>query len=131
MSRVLKFLPFVVAVLMLQSCAEENAEPDVPGSDRDKFTGTWLCRETFAGSAPTTFTIEITKHGSVDTLYVSNFSNIGASFNALWLIAENSVTIPPQTISQTTFSGTGFYNDGEISLTYTSDGDGVTAKCTR
>lgn len=118
----------------LTGCAEEDTgDPAIPGSDRDKFTGSWLCKETYAGSAPNTFTLNIQKHGADDTLYVYNFNNLGASFYTIWLVSGNSVTIPVQDVSptQVNISGSGFYSGGEINLTYTSDGDNVSAECTR
>lgn len=117
---------------LLHSCTDEDpAEPNVPGSDRDKFVGTWICKETYSGQAPTTFSINIQKHGSDDTLYVYNFNNLGSPYFAVWLVSGNSVTIPSQSITSTLISGSGFYNNGKIDLTYSSDGDQVTAECTR
>jgi hypothetical protein len=114
------------------ACADDDgADPNIPGSDRDKFTGDWLCKETVAGGTPTTFTISIQKHGNDDTLYVYNFNNIGSPFYAVWLVSGNSVTIPNQTISQVVVSGSGLFNDNAINLTYNSDGESVSAKCTQ
>ena len=118
-------------IFLMASCTDENsADPNVPGSDRDKFTGDWLCKETVSGQSSTTFTITVQKHGSDDTLYVYNFNNIGSPFYAIWLVSDNSVTIPNQTISQITVGGSGFYNANKVSLNYTSDGDAVSAQCT-
>ena len=124
----------IIAFVGLQGCAQEDTgDPSVPGSDRDKYVGNWLCKETYAGSAPNTFTINVQKVGSQDTVFVYNFNNLGSSFYTIWLISGNSITIPNQDVSPTAVNiqGTGFYNDGEISLTYTSDGDNVSALCTR
>ena len=119
--------------IFISSCTDDDsAEPNVPGSDRDKFTGDWICRETVSGGPTTTFTISIQKHGSEDTLYVYNFNNIGSPFYAIWLISGNSVTIPNQTINQINVGGPGYgsYDDNEITLNYTSDGESMTAVCT-
>jgi len=124
---------YILAVAMLfNACTDDNsADPNVPGSDRDKYVGDWLCRETVSGqSNSTTFTITIQKHGSEDTLYVYNFNNIGIPIYTIWLVSGNSVTIPNQVISQVALSGSGFYNNDEINLTYSSDGDAVSAVCT-
>ncbi len=126
-----RFFIVLVSVWALQSCTDENNDPEIPGGDRDKFTGSWLCRETFAGSPPTTFTIEIAKVGTEDTLIVSNFSNLGASSYVIWLVSGSSVSIPLQTVSQTQFIGSGLFSNDEINLNYTSDGDAVSAKCTK
>lgn len=129
-----KFVKQALCILSLAvffaACTDDNgADPNIPGSDRDKFVGDWLCKETVAGNAPTTFTITIQKHGADDTLFVYNFNNIGAPFYAVWLVSENSVTIPAQTISQVDLSGSGIYGNNKINLTYTSDSDNVTALC--
>jgi len=121
----------ILITLFFAACTdEETADPNIPGSDRDKFTGDWLCKETVTGTT-TTFTITIQKHGADDTLYVYNFGNIGAQDYAIWLVSGNSVTIPTQTVAQIDFVGPGgTYSNDEINLSYTSDGDAVTAECT-
>jgi len=123
---------FLFVAVAFNACTDDNAaDPDIPGSDRDKYTGNWLCKETVTGSASNTFTINIQKHGVYDTLYVYNFNNLGASYYAIWLISSNSITIPMQTITQVDLSGTGFYNSGKLNLSYSSDNDQVTALCTQ
>lgn len=127
------FLSVTLAILVLsiQSCSDEGtAEPYVTGADRDKFVGSWKCKETYAGQAPNTFTISIEKQGTEDTLFVYNFNNLGSSLHVIWLVSANSVVIPNQSITQTVVSGSGFYNNGVINLTYSSDGEQVTAECT-
>lgn len=119
-----------IAIFFVACAEEDSADPNIPGSDRDKFTGDWLCQETVSGNPSTTFTITVQKHGSDDTLYVYNFNNIGSPFYAIWLVSGNSVTIPSQTVSQIDLSGSGFYNNSEVSLNYNSDGDAVSAVCT-
>lgn len=124
----------LMAFIGIQGCTEEDTgDPSIPGSDRDKFTGNWLCKETYQGAAPNTFTINIQKHGADDTLYVYNFNNLGSSYFTIWLVSGNSVTIPNQDVSptQVNLSGSGFYSNGEVNLNYTSDGDVVSANCTR
>ncbi len=125
-------LALVLFASVFSSCTDDDpADPNIPGSDRDKFTGSWLCRETLSGSSPVTFTVNIQKHGVDDTLYVYNFNNLGAPFYAIWLVSSNSVTIPAQTITQIDIAGSGFYTNGKINLNYSSDGDSYTAECTR
>ena len=122
----------MAAAFSMSSCVDDSAaEPDIPGADRDKYVGTWLCKETYTGSAPTTFTISIQKHGSDDTLYVYNFNNLGMPFKTIWLVSGNSVTIPAQSVTQVSLSGSGFYSNDKINLNYTSDGDAVTAVCSK
>ncbi len=132
-NNILKHSLYVCALIFfLSSCTDDNsADPNIPGSDRDKFTGDWLCKETIPGVPTSTFTITIQKHGSDDTLYVYNFNNIGSPLYAIWLVSGNSVTIPNQTISQIDVGGSGFFNNDEINLNYNSDGEAVTALCTK
>jgi hypothetical protein len=126
------FLLVLFGASVLSSCTDDDpADPNIPGSDRDKFTGSWLCRETLTGSAPVTFTINIQKHGTDDTLYVYNFNNLGSQNFAIWLISSNSVTIPSQSVTQIALSGSGFYSNNKINLNYISDGDSYTAECTK
>jgi hypothetical protein len=123
---------FVITSIIFNSCTDDNStDPNIPGSDRDKFTGDWLCKETLAGSAPNTFTINIQKHGTEDTLFVYNFNNLGASNYTIWLVSGNSVTIPFQTVTQIDLTGSGFYSSGKINLNYSSDADQLTAVCTQ
>ena len=129
--KLLKSGLFVLTLaLFFASCADDDgADPNIPGSDRDKYVGEWICAETVSGGPTNSFTITIQKHGSDDTLYVYNFNNIGAPTYAIWLISGNSVTIPSQTILQIDVGGSGFYDDGTINLNYTSDGESMTAVC--
>lgn len=127
-----KLLPVFGLILLIGSCApDNNGDPNIPGSDRDKFVGSWLCKETVTGNAPNTFTITIAKHGSDDTLYVYNFNNLGAPSYAIWLVSGNSVTIPAQTITQIDLLGSGVYSNGKINLNYSSDSDQISAICTQ
>lgn len=132
-SKLIRYVFYILTLAMFfSSCTDDNeADPNIPGSDRDKFTGDWLCKETVTGSAPTTFTITIQKHGDDDTLYVYNFNNIGAPFRAIWLVSGNSVTIPNQNISQVDIAGSGLFSNNKINLNYTSDTESVSALCTQ
>lgn len=132
MIRFNKLIVLIAFLGFIASCApDENGDPNVPGSDRDKFVGSWLCKETISGSSPNTFTITISKHGDDDTLYVYNFNNLGSPFYAVWLVSGNSVTIPAQTITQIDLQGSGIYNNDKISLNYSSDMDQIAATCTQ
>ena len=124
----LSLLLFTFIIVVLHSCSDDDsAEPNQPGADRDKYVGNWICTETYSGQAPTTFTMNIQKHGSEDTLYVYNFNNLGAPFYAIWLISGNSITIPPQTVTGFFISGSGFYLSEKINLNYNSGGYQITA----
>ncbi|MFM7176710.1 MAG: hypothetical protein ACKO0X_04740 [Bacteroidota bacterium] len=128
--RTFTFSVFVVSMMMITSCAEEGAEPDLPGADRDKYVGSWLCKEFVNGSQVAAFTINIQKIGQNDSVKVSNFSNVGSGDYAIWLISGNSITIPAQTVAGVDFGGTGFYSSGDLDLNYTSDTETISALCT-
>ncbi|MFM7903400.1 MAG: hypothetical protein ACKPAD_15630 [Bacteroidota bacterium] len=128
--RTFTFSVFVVSMMMITSCAEEGAEPDLPGADRDKSVGSWLCKEFVNGSQVAAFTINIQKIGQNDSVKVSNFSNVGSGDYAIWLISGNSITIPAQTVAGVDFGGTGFYSSGDLDLNYTSDTETISALCT-
>ena len=119
--RIIAFSAGLISMLMVTSCAEESAEPDLPGADRDKYVGSWLCKESVNGNQVAAFTINIQKVGQNDSVKVFNFSNVGSGDYAIWLISGNSITIPAQTVAGVDFGGTGFYSSGDLDLNYTSD----------
>lgn len=131
----INLLPVILVItlaVLLHSCSsDDTAEPNIPGADRDKYVGNWICTETYSGQAPTTFTINIQKHGEDDTLNVFNFNNLGSQFYAVWLVSGNSVTIPSQNITGFSVSGSGFYINEKINLTYNSGGYQITAVCSQ
>jgi hypothetical protein len=129
-TRVIAFSTAIVSIMMVTSCAEESAEPDLPGADRDKYVGSWLCKESVNGNQVAAFTINIQKVGQNDSVKVFNFSNVGSGDYAIWLISGNSITIPAQTVAGVDFGGTGFYSSGDLDLNYTSDTETISALCT-
>jgi hypothetical protein len=128
--RIIAFSAGLISMLMVTSCAEESAEPDLPGADRDKYVGSWLCKESVNGTQVAAFTINIQKVGQNDSVKVFNFSNVGSGDYAIWLISGNSITIPAQTVAGVDFGGTGFYSSGDLDLNYTSDTETISALCT-
>ena len=129
-TRIIAFSTALVSIMMVTSCAEESAEPDLPGADRDKYVGSWLCKESVNGNQVAAFTINIQKVGQNDSVKVFNFSNVGSGDYAIWLISGNSITIPAQTVAGVDFGGTGFYSSGDLDLNYTSDTETISALCT-
>ncbi len=124
------FILLAVVITLLYSCAKDDSfSPNA--DDRERYLGNWICKETVQGQTPTTFTITVSSFGDTDTLQVKNFNQLGASTSALWLVSDNSITIPAQQVTQVALSGFGFYKDGKLDLTYTADGESVTADCTR
>jgi hypothetical protein len=127
------FLKLIVAaaiVVFISSCAKDNTSPADPGADRDKYVGSWSCKET-QGATTIGFTITIQKFGDLDTLYVYNFDNLGANEKAMFIVNDNSVVIPTQDITSFTISGSGTFSNNKINLTYTVDSDPYTAVCSK
>lgn len=131
----ISWIAFACIALFVASCSDETVDPAV--DVRDKFTGSWLCKETITGSAPTTFTITISKVGSGDSLKISNFSNYGTSSPQTYAeVSGNSIVIPQQYITTTAISvqGSGIYSNSggeKISLNYSTDGQSASAVCTK
>ncbi|MFN5324861.1 MAG: hypothetical protein ACK5C5_08080 [Bacteroidota bacterium] len=125
-----RYLLLISISFIFASCAEEESAPDIPGSDRDKYVGSWNCKE-IKKNDTLSFTISIEKLGEFDSLRVKNFSLLGFSSSVIWLVSGNSITIPNQVVDGFSFQGTGFFDDGELNLTYNSDNFPATAICTR
>lgn len=124
---------FLFLTLMISSCAkDDDTGPAAPGSDRDKFLGTWLCSETLLNGPTTVFTIKIESQGSEDTIRITNFNNLGTPYAAYALVSGSSMVIPAQQITQVDIAGSGLYNNqGKIIMNYTADADTLSAVCTK
>jgi len=128
------WIAFATISLFIASCSDETVDPTVDA--RDKFTGSWLCKETISGT-PSSFTITISKVGSSDSLKISNFSNYGTSSPQTYAeISGNSIVIPFQNITTTGIAvqGSGIYSSSggeKINMNYTTDGQTATAVCTK
>ena len=117
---------------LMTSCAKDDEnQPSTPGSDRDKFVGTWLCSESISNGPTTVFTLNITKQGSADTIYIYNFNNLGSPFYAIGLVSGNSLVIPSQDITQVSILGTGIFTQDKIQMNYTADSDTLSATCSK
>ncbi|HKR04177.1 MAG TPA: hypothetical protein VJY62_06020 [Bacteroidia bacterium] len=113
-------------LFIISSCAKDDA--DLP---TDKYVGEWTCVETPSTGGATTFTISINKSGNEDTLNVYNFDNLGSSEKAIFIVNENSIVIPSQSVSNFAVSGYGTYSSGKLNLNYSVDTDSYTAVCTK
>ena len=120
----------LLIITLFNACTDETADPGTPGSDRDKYVGSWLCKESVNGAQVAAFTVQIQKYGSQDSLKVYNFGNAGASDYAIWLVSGNSITVPAQAVAQINFDGYGFYSNSKLNLNYNSDGEATTAEYT-
>ncbi len=130
----IKYAGIVLSLtLIFSSCAkDDDTEPSGPGSDRDKFLGTWLCSETVQNGPTTAFTIKIESQGSEDTIRIINFNNLGNPYSAYALVSGSSIVIPAQQITQVDIAGSGLYNNqGKIVMNYTADADTLTAVCSQ
>ena len=120
-----KYILIAAITVFISSCAEDDTTIGT-----DQYVGQWSCKET-QGSVSTTFTITISKHGSQDTLDVYNFDNLGSNEKAIFIVNENSVTIPSQTVTGFSISGYGTYSNDKLNLNYDVDMDTYTAVCTK
>lgn len=126
----LNFVLVIALFFSLSSCTKDDTTG--PGiDDRDKYLGSWFCKETVQGQAPNTFTITINSSGISDTLVVNNFNQLGNSTQTIWLVSDNSITIPSQQVTQVDISGFGFYSNGKLNLTYDADNESATALCSK
>lgn len=122
------FILIAAIIFTIASCTTDNTT--LPS---DKYVGDWSCKET-QGAVSTTFTITISKHGSEDSLDVYNFNNLGSNEKTIFIVNENSVVIPSQSVGASpsySVSGYGTYSGEKINLTYTVDSDSYTAVCTQ
>jgi hypothetical protein len=122
---IFRFILIGAFIAFISSCAKDDTTIGT-----DKYVGQWTCKEA-QGSVSTTFTINIQKHGSEDTLDVYNFDNLGTNEKAIFIINENSIVIPSQTVSNFSVSGYGTYTSGKLNLNYTVDTDSYTAVCSQ
>jgi hypothetical protein len=127
-----KCIAALILISFIYSCTEDNTPGTTdPVDDRSKFTGSWTCAET----GGQTFGVDISLHGSEDSIYIKNFSNYGSTAIALGLVSGNSVTIPLQNIGVTSVSvkGSGVMNTqgNKITMNYIADNDTIAATYTK
>jgi hypothetical protein len=113
------------ATVFLASCAKEDNSPSGTGDVRDKFTGTWTCNENSQQHGSSTYTMTINKASSPDQVIAKNFYGLGTSTNTIIVIDGNNMIIQSQVVSGNTLSGSGSYNNGNLSITFSAD-DGQT-----
>lgn len=119
-----------VSALLFTSCAKENND-DLTDA-RDKFAGSWTCKETDNTGASTSFNITFEKTGVADSMRITNFAQLGNNVKALVLVNGNALSFPNQTVDNFSLTnGTGNYSNQKITMTYKLDNDSYTAECKR
>lgn len=131
--RIAPFLTAVIIAVLLIGCAKETIEP---GSidDRDKFVGSWLCKETSSLNGSSAFSIVVSKSGTTDELLISNFYNMGSKNAAMLRVSKSNLNIPAQVYAGLNLSGQGASTGASsFTLTYTigttGKMDNVSADC--
>ncbi len=116
-----KEILFLLTLVMLafSACTPEN---DNTGDDRDKFTGSWTCRDsnTITGVTDPLYSVSISKVGVDDTIMISNFYNLGGSTFVKAVISGTSVVIPNQYDDSYLINGSGIYSNSEVKLNYSA-----------
>lgn len=105
--------------LLFTACAPEEQE-DLPAPD---YTGSYTCKETASNPAgTTTFTVHLKKQASSESYTLENFYNVGFNHSASLTISGATISIPTQSISGFSASGSGsIQSDGKIVLNYRMD----------
>ncbi|MFC1734091.1 hypothetical protein ACFL6I_27620 [candidate division KSB1 bacterium] len=103
---------------------DEDNDPDI--DPRDKYVGTWLCTEdTPKKNTKIAYTVTINLDpGNSSQILLYNFNLFGPSENVHGLVTNNVVTVPVQTVSNTTVDGKGNLIDNNTMnwLYYVNDG---------
>ncbi len=121
-----RYLLVFTFIILLAGCAKDE---DIAEDARDKFIGSWTCKETDQTGASSTFTVTFSKVGVADSMRIANFADLG---NALVIVNENTLVFPAQTIEGFNLTnGTGNYANQKITMTYKLDNETYTAECKR
>lgn len=110
------FLAVFTIALLFTSCDKNTVDPNV--DDRDQYIGSWTCFEKGTFSGQSTYVVNISKVGDLDSISIRNFYQLSNAFSAIALVSSNSVTIPQQTISGIKVNGFGIFSSNKINLTY-------------
>jgi hypothetical protein len=122
----IRFLTAFIVIVLMAGCAKDE---DIAGDARDKFIGSWTCKEIDPTGASSTFTVTFSKVGVADSMRIANFADLG---NALVIVNENALVFPAQNIEGFNLTnGSGNYANGKITMTYKLDNETYTAECKR
>lgn len=118
---------FVVSIVLFSACDIDNNPLPKLTDDRNKFEGTWICTDESIVFGTSTFSVNINKVGTADSIEIKNWYNLGIGTNTIALVADNSITIPNQNVSGFSIFGTGIFNtnDDEFVISFSAD-DGST-----
>jgi hypothetical protein len=119
---------FVVAVAIVSCQKNDNTTPSA--SDRDKFIGTWHVTANGSKSGLQYWDMTISASNSApEQMLIGNFDALNGT-TAYASVSGNNFSVSTQMIGNETVSGSGSYNNGNLSFKYTaidSQTDSVTA----
>lgn len=102
----------------------ENCKTGYEGSgcstvSRDKVIGNyWSTNGGCNNGATNSYTAKISAIGSTDQIAIYNLSGYGSNIYVTGSITGNNITIPSQSVSGATYSGTGVYNASTKKITF-------------
>jgi hypothetical protein len=122
------FIAMAVCSTLLYSCQpDDNTDPS-PTDARDNVTGMWACSENSTAYGQQNYDVEIIKDpANSGNIQIDNFFGLGDGKKVSASMSNLNLTIPTQTVDNTTFSGSGTISSNykNISFTYTfNEGNG-------
>jgi len=114
------------------SCATGYEGTNCQTASAEKFVGTYSVVENCSvsgGVGPYTTTISQSSSNKVNVL-LQNFGDFSATITVTGSVNGTTLTIASQTVSGYTVSGSGTYNNGVITITYTVSGTLNNETCT-
>ncbi len=112
------FFTLLAGFMFFTACTPDD---DISGDPRDKFIGSWLCRDSSKTTGDVrTYSISITKEGEFDEVSINNFYDLGSSNPSRGVVSGTSIVVPNQTVDGFVLNGSGVYNDGEFFIEYSS-----------
>ena len=125
----------VLAIGITGCQKDDTTDPGTTSLERDKFLGTWkvISNSSVFGSQNWQMTINASS-SSTDGILIKDFDQ-KPSTTTTGSVSGNSFYIPQQIVSGDTIAGSGSYNNGSLSFSYTvRDGqtvENVTATATK
>jgi len=96
---------------------DEDDDPDV--DPREKFTGTWQCRETSKVFGLSNYQVKIALDpGNSTQVHLTNFYQFGWTDKANAVAAGNTIQIPTQPFCDHVISGRGIIDTKGLSITW-------------